>query len=492
MMTLVTQDSVVGADILSLITRGMYDNPLVLFREYVQNSVDAVASTERTDTLEISVALDAHLMSVTIRDNGPGLSYQDAISDLVAVANSRKVGGRDAGFRGIGRLVGLAFAQEVEFLTRCSERESVTRVVWSGDALRRLVSQESRIDRVVEGCVSVSTICGEGYPSHFFEVRLLNVARFVSDRLLNVLAVSRYISEVCPVGTAHEFPFSSQVSQMVSQFVRSVTPTITINGQGPPILRRYGGSISYSPSRKSRYISLESFDLPTIEGEAYAAVGWLAHSTYDGAIPTKCGVRGLRIRCNNIAIGDEKVLDHLFVEERFNRWCVGEIHILDHRIVPNARRDYFEINPHLRNFEHHLRPIVASIVRKCRTASASRNRIRRSGELVEWATGIYGLVSAGFVSSQCADSLVQRAIYRLDSVRESSRRDAGESWSVAMEVVYQQLVRFESNPNVLLDQRLTVAETDAFRSVIEALVAETNDARTALRIGKLVISRMSG
>ena len=36
----------------------------------------------------------------------------------------------------------------------------------------------------------------------------------------------------------------------------------------------------------------------------------------------------------NIRVGDERVFDHLFEEERFNRWCVGEVHILDSRIIP--------------------------------------------------------------------------------------------------------------------------------------------------------------
>lgn len=491
-MTEVFRNGTIGADILSLITRGMYDNPLVLFREYVQNSADAFGQIERADAMEISVALDARLMSVRIRDNGPGLSHDDARWDLVAVASSRKLRGRDAGFRGIGRLVGLAFAQQVEFLTRRNESERVTRVVWRGDALRQSILEESAIDQVLERCVSVSMIDGEEYPAHFFEVKLLNIARFVSGRLLNVDTVRRYISEVCPVGMSVAFPFSVQVSEMLSKHVRSATPMISIDGEGSPILRRHMDLISYSPSRQSRYTSFERFDLPTIEGDAYAAVGWLAHSTYDGAIPIKCGVRGLRVRCNNIAIGDEKVLDHLFVEERFNRWCVGELHILDHRIVPNARRDYFEINPHLRNLENHLRPVIASIVKKCRRASRLRNSARRRGELVEWATDIHRLASLGFVSPAYARDLVHASIERLDSVRRSSDENADKLWSVGMEVVYQQLVRFESVRDCYLDQKLAAADARAYRRVIEALIAETGDPRAALRVGNAIISRLKG
>ena len=38
----------------------------------------------------------------------------------------------DRGFRGIGRLSGLAFAESVAFLTRAEGKQPVTRIVWDG------------------------------------------------------------------------------------------------------------------------------------------------------------------------------------------------------------------------------------------------------------------------------------------------------------------------------------------------------------------------
>ena len=35
---------VLGGELLRLVTAGMYDNPLVLYREYVQNAADAIAA----------------------------------------------------------------------------------------------------------------------------------------------------------------------------------------------------------------------------------------------------------------------------------------------------------------------------------------------------------------------------------------------------------------------------------------------------------------
>lgn len=491
-MALSTESRPVGADILALVTWGMYDNPLVLFREYVQNAVDAFDRSDRSEAPKVTLRLDVQGMSVAIRDNGPGLSFEDAVRDLVAVAASRKVRGRDAGFRGIGRLVGLAFADEVVFLTRSSEMESMTQVVWRGDTLKTLLASESDLEDVIDRCVSVTTVPGDGYPSHFFEVTLRRIARFVSDRVLNVNIVRQYVAEVCPVAVSVEFPYYSQVSELVSQFVESVTVAIHIEGDTSPILRQYGSAVQLTASRNLNYQSFERFELATIEGDSIAAIGWLVHSTYDGAIPKRCGVRGLRVRRNDIAIGDESTLDHLFVEDRFNRWCIGEIHILDHRIVPNARRDYFEINPHLRNFENQLKPIVSSIVKRCRRASTARNEARRHSELVEWATAVHRLAAFGYVSKGYARPLVDRAIERLDAVRRHGGQADDVSWAAGIEVLYQRLVRFDDVHERGLVQKLSPNDACAYQRVVEALLDATDDPRTALRVGEVVLVRLLG
>src|SRR6185312_11925835 len=58
---------------------------------------------------------------------------------------------------------------------------------------------------------------------------------------------------------------------------------------------------------------------------------------------------------------------------RFNAWTMGEIHVLDKRIVPNARRDNFELNHHTYNLVTQIGPVAAQITKRCRTASVARN-----------------------------------------------------------------------------------------------------------------------
>lgn len=55
---------------------------------------------------------------------------------------------------------------------------------------------------------------------------------------------------------------------------------------------------------------------------------------------------------------------------------MGEIHVLDKRIVPNGRRDHFEQNAHYNNLLTHVVPIARDISKRCRTSSIKRKWLR--------------------------------------------------------------------------------------------------------------------
>ena len=50
----------VGAGILNIITESLYDNPIVVFREYVQNSVDSIFKEDCQDDHEIKIWCDGN------------------------------------------------------------------------------------------------------------------------------------------------------------------------------------------------------------------------------------------------------------------------------------------------------------------------------------------------------------------------------------------------------------------------------------------------
>ena len=409
--------SLVGADIISLITVGMYDNPLAVYREYIQNAADAISTSEDIDAGRVEIAIDPYRLRVRIRDNGPGLSHKAAIQALLPVARSQKRRHYDRGFRGIGRLSGLAFAESVAFLTRDQPDRGVTRIVWDGSKLRRHILETSETDSAIRKCVSVETLPGSQYPDHFFEVEVCDVGRHAAGLVLNRKAVRAYIGEVCPVPMRSTFPFASEIENLFGEHELPLTLKVLLDDELVPITRQYDETIQFSANREDHFTEFEEIHIPSVNGNSRAAVGWVAHSSYLGAIPKKTGLRGVRVRAGNIQIGDESVFDHLFPEDRFNRWCVGEIHMTDPRIVPNGRRDYFEPGPHVRNFENRLGAVFRSIVSRCRKASATRNRQQKFVSALRQIEETYDLAISGYLSPDDAKSLIGNAAKRIRNIR---------------------------------------------------------------------------
>ena len=423
------QPFLLGAEVFNLLTTGMYDTPLAIYREYIQNATDAIQSAQCPSRGRIDITLDPVIRCIKIRDNGPGLSPIEAKRDLVAVAQSRKSRGTERGFRGIGRLSGLAFAERVYFRTRSARNQNVIELMWDGDVLREYsIENKLHPNEIIEACIHTSELEGTEWPDHFFEVEIKNVARHAASEILDREAVQSYIAEVCPVPLDRDFPFTDEVQQM---FVACDLPfldlDIQIRENERIINRPFSATVFVSESKEQCFKEFERFNIPAIDGENPAALCWLAHTDYHGAIPKNALVRGLRAREGNLQIGDETIFDHLFPEARFNRWCVGEVHIMDSRIVPNGRRDYFEPSPHTRNLENQLEAIARSISYRCRNASTGRHRLRKLLSKLKQTESVYELASSGYLHASDARALVRTALEHLHEIGDRSNDVNG--WS---------------------------------------------------------------
>ena len=117
--TLVDADIIIGKDILELLANAMYVDPLTIYREYVQNAADSIdearASGLSLDDPHITVHLDQATRCVRIRDNGESIPNRDFVKRITAIGASHKRGTTLRGFRGVGRLSGLGYCQELIF-----------------------------------------------------------------------------------------------------------------------------------------------------------------------------------------------------------------------------------------------------------------------------------------------------------------------------------------------------------------------------------------
>jgi molecular chaperone HtpG len=400
---------VVGKDILELLSTSMYVDPMCMYREYVQNSADATDLARaaglggRPGLVEIRI--DQGRRTVFLRDDGVGLGRDQFIPQLTALGNSKKRGTQARGFRGVGRLAGLAFCQELIFRSRQEGETTVHELRWDSREVRSLLrSAESSSDlhEIVARTIETREVSGRNWPSRFFEVELRGVVRHRDDRLLNEHAVAQYLSQVSPIPFSPEFQFGEQIRSFLESHgarLGAINLEITAFGR---VYRPHRNSIAVGKAGETQFQELSTIYSPGRDGNVAAAT-WILHHEYRGAFPSNSLVEGWRLRCGDIQIGDNALLQGLFPESRFNAWCVAETHILDSRILPNGRRDHFEQNAHYFDLINHLAPHAREIAQRCRNSSIARNLVRSIEEgLLECQQNLRILEKGTLLSSAAA------------------------------------------------------------------------------------------
>lgn len=376
-------DIVIGKDVLELLSTSMYVDPMTIYREYVQNAADAIDDARVRGLLHlddagvVTIVLNTTTRNISIRDNGTGVPWTRFAQQLTALGASAKRGTKARGFRGVGRLAGLGYCQEVIFRSRTADESAISELRWDCRRLQTALRSSDfngGLAEVIRDSVTVRRAPSEGYPDRFFEVELRGVIRHRHDRLLNAPAVADYLSQVGSLPFSPDFKLGADITAALAPHVNLGNLQLTINGDGP-LYRPHGDRLPMGDDIYDEFTDLELIDIPAVDG-GRAALGWLLHHGYMGAIPAQAAVKGLRFRMGNVQVGEANILEELFPEPRFNAWSVGEIHILDHRIVPNGRRDHFQPNVHFNNVLNHLAPTIRDIARRCRASSIRRKWLR--------------------------------------------------------------------------------------------------------------------
>src|SRR5215472_10433657 len=133
----------VGKDILELLSTSMYVDPMSMYREYIQNAADAVDTARSAGELDgpgrVEIRIDQPTRTVFVRDNGSGVRKDQFVHNLTALGGSKKRGTHARGFRGVGRLAGLAFCQELIFRSRQDGESQVHELRWDSREVRSLL-----------------------------------------------------------------------------------------------------------------------------------------------------------------------------------------------------------------------------------------------------------------------------------------------------------------------------------------------------------------
>lgn len=376
---------IIGKDILELLSNAMYVDPLTIYREYLQNSADSIDEAlndgllENEDEGRVDIKVDSINRKVTIRDNGVGISKKDFEKRMTAFGVSNKRDTDARGFRGVGRLAGLAYCRELVFRTKSKEETEILELTWDCVVLKSILldpNYKGDLSNVVRDVVSISLIPAENYPDHFFEVELRNIIKHKKDTLIDRETIEHYIAKVAPVPFSPKFSYTEKITKSLRDHIAMANMNVFIDDNVSPVYRLHQDQFNVSETIQDSFEGeLDCFTIPNVSGEV-GAVGWILHHNYLGAISAKTGIKGFRVRSGNIQVGEDNLLDEIFLETRFNSWAVAEVHVIDKNIKPNGRRDNFEQNIHFLNMINHLAVKGREISKNCRNSSILRNKIK--------------------------------------------------------------------------------------------------------------------
>ena len=496
----------IGKHALETLTMGMYSNPLDILREYVQNACDAIKEAIAEGVLasadaHISIVLDPEARTITIRDNGIGMRPDDARKALRDVGRSEKHGTESIGFRGIGRLGGLAYCTELTFRTKRHDESRFYLQTWDCRELQKLLRPDDHRDLDVADVIEA--VCSDSsgeYPGardgHFFEVRMIGVR---DQRLLDLEKVRTYLSQALPL------PFDNQsfrFGRNIHQLLRTNVPNyeifnVLVNDQ--LLFKPYRDTVPLSSgpgrSKNSQQQRINDYKFIELRGadDTLLAVAWIGETDFLGMISPDSGVAGIRIRCGNMMVGNGTALEEAFPksDKRFAGYLIGEVHAVDTNLTPNARRDDFEPNPAR---EALMRAIAAEIADPARRDIREHSNQRSIARKIEMARRArqqaQKAVTQGIEAEARRDDIVEMLENAGKQLNTSHPRHRQ-----ATEALQQTIEQVKTTARHIVDQKLSSRYGRDIREVIkticEMIYDDYEDPDKARRLIQRIVRRLA-
>lgn len=355
------REYIFGANILENLTTGMYQDSKVIYREYIQNACDQIDKAYAIDLLpcnegRIDIWLDAENRTVSIEDNATGICAENFENTLADIANSDKKLGEDKGFRGIGRLCGLAYCKELIFTSTAEGEETISIMRCDATKMRELITasesgKKCTASQVLNDIYKFDTRDTADKKSHWFKVEMIGINDENTD-LLNFAQIKEYLSFIAPVPYQNTFIFRTEVYEYAKRIGYNIDEyNIFLNGE--QIFKKYKTNFKTSKG-EDEVFNLAFKEIFDSHNNLLAWL-WIGVSHFKAVISKECKMRGLRLRKENIQIGSEDALQKLFKEDRGHHYFIGEVFAVSKDLIPNSQRDYFNENVTRMEFERAMR-----------------------------------------------------------------------------------------------------------------------------------------
>jgi molecular chaperone HtpG len=374
--------SVVGKKLIEILMFSMYPDAKIIYREYIQNSRDAIKDAVEVGTLQqlndghIIVNINSDQRCITITDNGTGVSVKEVEPVLLNIADSTKDGETSAGQFGIGRLVGGGYCKRLSFKTSFKGEKYASEITFDIEKARTILDDDKdrRSAAEVIDAITERELHDEEENKHYFVVTLEEV-RSEYPELLNSQTISEYLKEVAPIDYQFVFKNSLVQTSVPTEYVELQKQVghcqLTINEE-TDIRKKYGLSIV---GTNDKINGLEYFKIHD-DDFGLLAWGWYALTEFSQAIPDSDNNRGFRLRKHNILIGDKNYLNQFHKEPRGNKYFYGEVHAVHSKLKPNSARDGLAPTPEAMRLQEFLRDYFYTLYNLYHLANQTKTAVR--------------------------------------------------------------------------------------------------------------------
>jgi hypothetical protein len=359
-----TEEFVYGST-LEAITKGLYPDKRHALREFIQNSFDAsrqlMQSVSNCQARPIEVRLERP--SIVIYDEGIGMTATQMRQYRYA-GYSEKKRGQTVGFRGIGKLSGVAIAKQIIVTSsRIGDAKRYEVVIEAEKMFEDLSVDKNKPLNALLKARSMVKESREKPDAHYTMVELREV-REDSLSLFDESDIRSYLSRTVAVPHDPAFDHGEEVNRVLMQQVTDYFQcNVLLNGQ--PIFKPYPKSVR-SPQFMPIFRDNTGTDL--------LAYVWYCQNSEGGQIKDD-EPRGLVYRMKNFAVGDEwQSRKDLWKAGTQNRafHFFGEIHVCDNEMIPTADRTNFEDNSARQALYQRFQPVYQRLNREAETESAQR------------------------------------------------------------------------------------------------------------------------
>lgn len=355
----------IGFGLLETITVALYESPIILFREYVQNSLDAynrAVDEEKKKVISnfgVTIVTDLKARKIVIRDNGYGIEPKFFKDKMINIAMSGKDEDKTKyiGFRGIGRISGLPFCKRLIFKNKVENSEQLNICTWKGDEYNTLIKKQSTddLEKRINDIVEFSNIDYSGDKrEHFFEVILENYYLEIEE-LISSESFNERLKKLLPLRYSSEFDGAERILESYKSFMNEDLNRfmISVKYNSVELLKNYTNSyilesgIIFWPFREKRKDNQPGDKLGLL---------WF---TFDRHLKVKNDAEyfGILTRSKNMLMGSNDTFARVANEcvgyittygemVAALRGIHGELLINSLNLKDNARRDWFRYDEH--------------------------------------------------------------------------------------------------------------------------------------------------